>query len=155
MPFGKHAEIRNHYNEISIPLKKGDSVLTVIFRVYDDGVGFRYALNHGATIKDETSQVVFPTNGTLWGNGPNATYEWNFTEFGMDKVNSAWADYSLPLTGNFNNKYWVLVSEANVFNESDPYCAGCLSTSGGSRAIKWKFGVKTKSVTMNNAFHTP
>ncbi|MBQ5335898.1 MAG: glycoside hydrolase family 97 catalytic domain-containing protein, partial [Oscillospiraceae bacterium] len=155
MPYGKHSEMRNHYNEITIPLKKGDSVLTVIFRVYDDGIGFRYALNHGATIKDETSQVVFPTNGTLWGNGPNATYEWNFTEFGMDKVNSAWADYSLPLTGNFNNKYWVLVSEANVFNESDPYCAGCLSTSGGSRAIKWKFGVKTKSVTMNNAFHTP
>ena len=155
MPYGKHTTIRNHYNEITIPFKKGDSVLTVIFRVYDDGIGFRYALNHGATIKDETSQVVFPTNGTLWGNGPNATYEWNFTEFGMDKVNSAWADYSLPLTGNFNNKYWVLVSEANVFNESDPYCAGCLSTSGGSRAIKWKFGVKTKSVTMNNAFHTP
>lgn len=155
MLYGKHSTIRNHYNEITMPMKKGDSVLTVIFRVYDDGIGFRYALNHGASIKEESSQVVFPTKGTLWGNMPNATYEWDITEFTMDKVTSAWVDYSFPLTGNFSDKYWVLVSEANVFNEADPYCAGCLRTTGGSRALSWKFGVKTESVTMKNAFHTP
>lgn len=155
MLYGKHSTIRNHYNEITIPFRKGDTVITVIFRVYDDGIGFRYALNHGATIKEESSQVVFPAKGTLWGNMPNATYEWDFTEFNMDKVTGAWADYSFPLTGNFSDKYWVLVSEANVYNESDPYCAGCLRTTGGSRALSWKFGVKTESVTMKNAFHTP
>lgn len=42
-----------------------------------------------------------------------------------------------------------------MFNEDDPYCSGCLSTSGGSRALKWKFGVKTESVVMSGAFHTP
>ena len=155
MPFGKHSTYRNHYNETSFPLKKGSSTLTVYVRMYDDGMAFRYALDHGATIKEEASQVVFPKQGTLWGNIPNATYEWDFTEFNVDRMTSAWADYSVPLTGNFNNKYWVLLSEANVFNESDPYCAGYLKTTGGSRALTWRFGMKASSVTMKNAFHTP
>ncbi|MBO4876641.1 MAG: glycoside hydrolase family 97 catalytic domain-containing protein [Ruminococcus sp.] len=155
MPFGKHTKLRDHYNEMSFPLKKGNTVMTVIFRVYDDGMAFRYALDKGASIKSEASEVVFPSNGTLWGNMPNATYEWDFTEFSVQKMTDSWVDYSVPLTGYFNNKYWVTLSEANVFNEPDPYCAGYLKTTGGSRALNWRFGMKTESVSMNSAFHTP
>ena len=155
MPYGKHRNIRNHYKELSFPLKKGNSTLTVYVRVYDDGMAFRYGLDHGATIKEEASQVVFPKNGVLWGNMPNATYEWDYTEFTIEKMTGSWVDYSVPLTGNINNKYWVTLSEANVFNESDPYCAGYFKTTGGTRALTWKFGMKTSSVTMKNAFHTP
>lgn len=155
MPFGKHRSIRNHYTENSFPLQKGNSVLTVTFRMYDDGVGFRYSLNKGATIKEEASEVIFPQNSTFWGNWPNATYEWDMVELTTQKITEAWADYSCPLVGKIGDHSWVTVSEANVFNEEDPYCAGCLCTTGGSRALKWKFGVKTKSVTMSGSFHTP
>ncbi|MBR6761832.1 MAG: glycoside hydrolase family 97 catalytic domain-containing protein [Oscillospiraceae bacterium] len=155
MPFGKHLDIRNHYNEIAFPLVKGESILTVIIRVYDDGFGVRYALNHGATIKEESTQVVFPQKSTFWGNWPNATYEWDMVELPMDKIIGAWADYSCPFTGFVDNRYWVLLSEANVFNEDNPYCAGCVKTAGGSRILTWKFGVKTETVNMSGAFHTP
>ena len=155
MPNGKHVNIKYSYKEVSFPLVKGSSTLTVTMRVYNDGIGFRYALNHGASIKDEASQVVFPTNSTFWSNWPNATYEYDMIEISTQKLTEAYSDYSVPFTGYVAGKYWVLVSEANVFNEENPYCAGCLSTVGGSRALKWKFGVKTKSVEMNGAFHTP
>lgn len=155
MNYGKYSEIRNHYNEISFPLTKGSSVLTVTIRMYDDGMGYRYSLNKGATVTGEASEVVFPESGTLWGSGPNATYEWNMNEFSVQNMTSAWADYSVPLLGNFSNRYWVLISEANVFNESNPYCASYLKTSGGSRALTWRFGIKTESVVMGSSFHTP
>ena len=152
---GKHTTVRNHYNEVVIPLKKGNSTLSVFVRVYDDGMAVRYALNHGATIKSEATQIVFADNSTFWGNLPNATYEWDIVETNTQKMRDAWADYSCPLTGQIAGRYWVVVSEANVFNEENPYCANVLSTSGGSSALNWKFGVKTKSVTMSGSWHTP
>lgn len=155
MPFGKHSEYRDYCREISFPLRKGNSVLTVTMRVYNDGIGLRYALNHGATIKEETTQVIFPNTGTFWGNWPNNTYEWDMVELTTKKITDSWATYSCPLTGKLSDTCWVLLSEANVFNEDNPYCSGSVSTSGGSRALKWKFGVKTESVVMSGAFHTP
>ena len=155
MPFGKHSSFRDYCNEITFPLQKGDSILNVTMRVYNDGIGLRYSLNHGATIKEEATQVIFPDNSVFWGNMPNATYEWDMVEITSKKINDAWADYSCPLTGKLSDTCWVTLSEANVFNEDEPYCAGCVSTTGGSRALKWKFGVKTKSVTMSKSFHTP
>lgn len=155
LPYGKHSTYKNKYNEISFPLIKGESVLTVFIRIYDDGMGFRYSLNHGAEITSEASQVVFPQSGMMWGSGPNATYEWDINEFSVQKMTDSWADYSVPLMGNFSNKYWVLLSEANVFNEEDPYCASYLKTTGGSRALTWRFGIKAESVKMSDSFSTP
>ena len=155
MPFGKHSHFRDHCSEITFPLRKDKSILNVTMRVYDDGVGLRYTLDHGATIKSEETQVIFPDNSVFWGNMPNATYEWDMVEITSKKMNDAWADYSCPLTGKLSDTCWVTLSEANVFNEEEPYCAGCVSTTGGSRALKWKFGVKTTTVKMSASFHTP
>ena len=155
MPYGKHRSLRDCYNEMSFPLSKGGTVLTVTFRLYDDGVGFRYSVNKGAAIKEEASEVVFPDNSTFWGNWPNATYEWDMVELSTKKITDAWADYSCPFTGHVAGHSWVLLSEANVFNEDDPYCAGCVCTTGGSRALRWKFGVKEEDVSFSKAFHTP
>ena len=42
--WGEESSIRNHYNELAITLnqKKTDRHIILRFRVYDDGVGFRY-----------------------------------------------------------------------------------------------------------------
>lgn len=154
MPSGKHSTVTNAYHEISFPLIKGDSILTVILRLYDDGVGIRYALNHGAEITSEATEVVFPEKGTLWGAAPNPTYEWEIGEFSIQELTAQASDYSVPLTGKFSDS-WVLLSEANVFNEETPYCAGYLKTATGSRALIWRFGNKVRSVRMPGSFCTP
>lgn len=42
--WGEESKIRNHYNELLVSLhqKTSDRILNIRFRVYDDGVGFRY-----------------------------------------------------------------------------------------------------------------
>lgn len=155
MPYGKHTRIRDNYKEISFPLKKGNSTLTVYFRVYDDGMGFRYALDHGASIKEETSQVIFPRQSKFWGNWPNATYEWDMVELPRDRANETNATYSCPYTGVINDKYWVTVTEASVFNEDNPYCAGALQFIGDYHSLRFKGGVKVSGISMGSAFHTP
>ncbi|MBR5683458.1 MAG: glycoside hydrolase family 97 catalytic domain-containing protein [Ruminococcus sp.] len=155
MPYGKHTTIRDNYTELSFPLRKGNSTLTVYFRAYDDGIGYRYSLDHGATIKEETSQVMFPDKSRFWGNWPNATYEWDMVELPRDRANETNATYSCPYTGVINDKYWVTVTEAGVFNEDEPYCAGALQFVGNYHRLRFKGGVKVSSISMKNAFHTP
>ncbi|MBQ6180260.1 MAG: glycoside hydrolase family 97 catalytic domain-containing protein [Ruminococcus sp.] len=155
MPYGKHSTVTDRYKELSFPLKKGNSTLTVYFRVYDDGMGFRYALDHGATIKEETSQVIFPGKSKFWGNWPNATYEWDMVELPTNRANETSATYSCPYTGVINDKFWVTVTEASVFNEDDPYCAGALQFLGNYHSLRFKGGVKVETISMKNAFHTP
>ena len=42
-PWGENKKNRNHYNEMAVNLTNEDHVqLTLRFRVFDDGVGFRY-----------------------------------------------------------------------------------------------------------------
>ncbi|MBR6107549.1 MAG: glycoside hydrolase family 97 catalytic domain-containing protein [Oscillospiraceae bacterium] len=155
MPSGKHVTIRDHYSEISFPLVKGSSTLTVIMRVYDDGIGVRYSLNHGASIKEEATQVMFPGSSTFWGNWPNATYEWDMVEVPKDRSNETNSTYSCPYTGVIADRYWVTVSEASVFNEENPYCAGSLQFVGDYHSLRFKGGVKVSGITMSAAFHTP
>lgn len=155
MPVGKHVHIRNHYYELTFPLAKGSDILTVYARVYDDGVGVRYALNHGATVKEEQTQVMFPGGSTFWGNWPNNTYEWDMVELPKDRPNETNATYSCPYTGVISDRYWVTVTEANVFNEETPYCAGALQFVGNYHSLRFKGGNKVRSISFNKPFHTP
>ena len=42
-PWGENKKNRNHYNEMAVSLTNEDQVqLTLRFRVFDDGIGFRY-----------------------------------------------------------------------------------------------------------------
>ncbi len=155
MPYGKHTTIRDHYNEISFPLTKGNTTLTVTLRIYDDGIGLRYGLNHGASIKEEQTQVMFPGNCTFWGNWPNNTYEWDMVELPRDRANETNATYSCPYTGVINDRIWVTVSEAGVFNEETPYCAGALQFVGNYHSLRFKGGTKVKGISFDKAFQTP
>ena len=155
MPFGKHTTIRNHYTEVTFPLVKGSSTLTVTLRAYDDGIGVRYALNHGASIKEEQTQVMFPGNSTFWGNWPNNTYEWDYVELPKDRANETASTYSCPYTGVIGDRCWVTVSEAGVFNEETPYCAGALQFVGNYHSLRFKGGTKVNSISFDSAFRTP
>ena len=70
-PWGENRIIRNHYNEMAVDLINEDSIfLTMRFRVFDDGLGFRY--EYGITdvdeviITDELTSFNIKENGTSW-----------------------------------------------------------------------------------------
>ena len=155
MPTGKHVRVHDNYNEISFPLTKGDSILTVTMRTYDDGVGVRYGLNHSASIKEETTQVNFPGNSTFWGNYPNNTYEYDYVEIPRDRRNETNNTYSLPYNGVVGNQYWVTVSEAAVFSSSTPYSASAVQLQGNYHSMHYKGGVKVTGTSMQGNWSSP
>ena len=68
--WGQYAEIVNHYNELTLSLEnKANRKLQIIFRVFNDGIGFRYMLpgNGEAVVIDENSEFNMPTdNEAYW-----------------------------------------------------------------------------------------
>ena len=54
-PWGEAKDIRNHYNEMEILLKEKTKLarqMKIVFRVFDDGIGFRYELPEQENLKD-------------------------------------------------------------------------------------------------------
>lgn len=72
--WGTTDEIRNHYNELAIGLEETNGpnrALTVVFRVFDDGVGFRYVLPEQDAmdkfvITSENTGFRFAEDYTTW-----------------------------------------------------------------------------------------
>jgi alpha-glucosidase len=70
LPQGKVSEYRNHASELTLFVRKEKRNLKILFRVYDDGVAFRYELpgDGEITIHDESSSVrLAGENFTFWG----------------------------------------------------------------------------------------
>ena len=85
-PWGEYRTIRNRYNELTVSFdeKNWDKRrMTVVFRVYDDGMGFRYELPKQATlghanIADELTEFTIAEPGEAWW---DPAYEWNREEY--------------------------------------------------------------------------
>jgi hypothetical protein len=73
--WGRYADIRNHYHELILGLREQSGQrrsLTLTFRVYNDGVGFRYTLPEQKnidefTITDENTVFRFADDYAAWG----------------------------------------------------------------------------------------
>ncbi|WP_032953999.1 glycoside hydrolase family 97 protein [Stenotrophomonas maltophilia] len=73
-PWGERRLTRNHYNELTVQLAETTGSkrrLDVVFRVYDDGLGFRYVFPeqpnlHEAIIDDELTEFAIAQDSTAW-----------------------------------------------------------------------------------------
>ena len=60
--WGEESKVRNHYNELAFVFKNNKGHLGVIFRIFDDGVGFRYQIlsengkKEDLLVKEEVSE---------------------------------------------------------------------------------------------------
>lgn len=94
--WGEVKEIRNHYNELLAELKQPstDRYMNIRFRVYDDGVGFRYEFPQQKNlvyfvIKEEHSQFVMTGDHTAWWiPGDYDTQEYDYTESKLSEIRS-------------------------------------------------------------------
>ncbi|WP_052752753.1 glycoside hydrolase family 97 protein [Kordia zhangzhouensis] len=74
MPWGEQETVRNHYNELTIELQEKNTLarkLNIVFKVYDDGVGFRYEFPKQEQLKeviivDENTQFQLTDDHTTW-----------------------------------------------------------------------------------------
>lgn len=94
--WGEVKEIRNHYNELFAELKQPstDRYMNICFRVYDDGVGFRYEFPQQKNlvyfvIKEEHSQFAMTGDHTAWWiPGDYDTQEYDYTESKLSEIRS-------------------------------------------------------------------
>lgn len=85
--WGEEENIRNHYNEMAVELQQPDNGrgLTVRFRLFDDGLGFRYEFpsdgkNDYFIITDEITEFAMPGNHTAyWIPGDYDTQEYGYS----------------------------------------------------------------------------
>ena len=92
--WGEVKAIRNHYNEMTATLHQadGDRTMVVRFRLYDDGLGFRYefpqqkSLNY-FVIKEEYSEFAMAgDHKAFWIPGDYDTQEYDYTESRLTEI---------------------------------------------------------------------
>jgi alpha-glucosidase len=123
-PWGEWATIRNRYRELKVRLKESSAmarVFTVTFRIYDDGVGFRYEFpdqpNMAQTkIAEELTEFNFASDGTAWW---KPAFLWNREEYLYNKTAlSAVSTAATPITIKMADGTHVALHEAALVDYS-------------------------------------
>lgn len=93
--WGEEREIRNHFNEMSLTFDKDDgAIMRVIFRLYDEGLGFRYEFPGENklsyfNIKEELTEFAMTGDHLCWWiSGDYDTQEYNYTESRLSEIRS-------------------------------------------------------------------
>lgn len=98
--WGEESQIRNHYNELAVTLSKKDfkgkagkdAQMVIRFRLYDDGLGFRYEFPAQDNLKyfvimDELTQFRMTGDHTAWWiAGDYDTQEYNYAQTRLSEI---------------------------------------------------------------------
>jgi hypothetical protein len=98
--WGETDEIRNHYNEMTVSLlqAKSNRNIKICFRVYDDGVGFRYEfpqqkdLNYFVIKEEHTQFAMAGDHKAWWLPGDYDTQEQETQESKLSEIRSRFHD---------------------------------------------------------------
>jgi len=117
-PWGERRYVRNHYNEVSVQLGERSGAkrrFEVVFRAFDDGVGFRYHFPEQAgldeaIIDDELTEFAIAPASTAWWipAGEPIHYEYLYQRTPLEQVPLA----HTPLTLRSRDGLHVAIHEA-------------------------------------------
>ncbi len=137
-PLGKHSEVRDAYRELRLTLRErgtADRTFDVVFRAYNDGVGFRYGLARSAAdrefvVEEELTEFAFTADNPCFAGdhttAPNDAYdvrggfagpqEWEFQRRRLSDLSDETVT-GLPLLTH-TPAAWVAVTEADLVDWS-------------------------------------
>lgn len=158
-PWGEFKTIRDHHNELVVHLKERSGeqrLVDIIFRVFDDGMGFRYSFpiqpNLGKVkISNEITQFTFSHDHDVWWipvHRENSYYESEYRKTPISKTDTI----NTPATFETKDSLFVALHEANLTD----FASMTLKKSGEnqykSELVPWADGVKVYAET---PFKTP
>ena len=154
-PWGERRLMREHYNELAVSLensKDSSKSMIVRFRVFDDGLGFRYEVpDYGAVnLIDELTEFRFDPDSTAWWTPADRfnRYEYIYKTTSSREIQKA----HTPLTLRTPNGTHLSFHEAALINfpaySMDMLRDGIFQTS----LRPWSDGIRAK---MQGAFVTP
>ncbi|WP_445756087.1 glycoside hydrolase family 97 protein [Polaribacter sp.] len=97
MPWGEQLDVVNHYNELKVELQEKSDLkrkLHLVFRVYDDGVGFRYEfpsqdnLNEVLITEENTQFNLLKDYKTFWIPGDWDIYEHLYSTTKLSEIDA-------------------------------------------------------------------
>ena len=157
-PWGEWQHIRNHYRELKVHLKENTAlarVFTMTFRIYDDGVGFRYEFPnqsnlHQTHIAEELTEFAFASDGTAWW---KPAFLWNREEYLYNRTPlSAVGTADTPVTIKLADGIHVALHEAALADYSGMAVA---RTEGNTLRAQLTPGAGRPKVTKSGAWNTP
>ncbi len=157
-PWGERRLIRNRYNELRVQLQErwGEMRrMDVVFRLYDDGLGFRYefpeqdkltTVNIGA----ELTEFIVADPGTAWW---LPAFEYNRAEYLYNKTDiDAVGVSQTPLTMRLEDGTHLSIHEAALVDYSG---MNLRRTEGGKFRAMLTPGLTNAAVVREAPFHTP
>ena len=119
-PLGEELNIRNHYNELTLHLqqkKDKKRMMNIVFRLFNDGMGFRYVFPKQAnlnqfTIIDEKTALTLPWDASAWTIPTEGTHddEGLWTKAPISEKPTV----STPITMEVNDSLYLVFHEANL-----------------------------------------
>ncbi|MET0807369.1 MAG: glycoside hydrolase family 97 N-terminal domain-containing protein, partial [Pseudoxanthomonas sp.] len=157
-PWGERRRIRNHYNELRVTLKEKTALkrsIDVVFRVYDDGLGFRYEFPRQTGLEQvkigsELTEFNIAEPATAWWIPAG---EWNREEYLYHRTPlQEVGDAQTPLTLRTDNGLHLSIHEAALVDY-----AGMNLTRIEGRKLRADLtpGIGDGRVVRNAPFNTP
>lgn len=148
-PWGEFRKVRDNHNELIIHLKEkaGEQRLVdVIFRVFDDGMGFRYYFPQQPNLKkvkisNEVTQFAFPADNDVWWmpvHRDNSYYESYYRKTAISKTDTI----NTPATFEAKNGLYVAVHEAALTDFASMTLLNTGKNTYKSELVPWADGVK-------------
>ena len=158
-PWGEFRKMTDKHNELIVHLKeaKGEQRLVdLIFRVFDDGLGFRYYFPKQpklgkVKISNEVTQFTFANNNDVWWtpvHTENSYYESYYKKSPMSQTDTI----NTPATFEMKNKLYVAIHEANLTDFASMTLVKGKGNQYKSDLVPWADGVKVYAET---PFYTP
>jgi alpha-glucosidase len=157
-PWGERKEVRDHHRELRVNLRQQDDLareMTVVFRVFNDGIGFRYEWPEQENLKDfviadELTEFQFAEDSSAWWIPAYEAERYEYL-FGETKVSEIGIAHT-PVTFVRKDGVCLSVHEAALVD----YASMTLEQTKGStlkaNLVPWTDGTKVKAKA---PFHTP
>jgi alpha-glucosidase len=150
-PWGEKKDIRNHYNELRVMMRESAAPkrkMNMVFRLYDDGVGFRYEFPEQPNLQefnimDELTEFALADDATAWW---IPAYEWNRYEYLYQATKTSELDtVHTPVTFETPDGLFMSIHEAALTDYSSMTLEHVGGTTLKADLVPWSDGVRVKT----------
>jgi len=151
-PWGEVARVRDHHNELRVRIAEGRAPnrrFSVVFRAFDDGVGFRYEVADSASfgdyeMMDELTEFALADNARAWWISSRCCdpdrQERLYSSGPVSRLDTV----QTPLTLQLSSGVQLVIHEANLVDYAGMYLAHTENRTLRSTLAKWADGVAVR-----------
>ena len=155
-PWGENKVNRDRHNAMTVSLAGEKGVkMDVEFRVFDDGLGFRYLVDTAldtVVVRGEKSEFRFAANGESWSiPGDFNSYEHLYRRMPLSEV----PDANTPITVKFADDMYASVHEAAIYDYPEMVLRNIGGTAFQSALAPLSMRPGAPCAILDEAFSTP